>query len=218
MGGLGSGRRHYSGAKDTTDNYRALDIRQLHRQGLLAPGTNSTWSWSRRGVGATRISISVKTGWLALDYEWRNRGTEDWSHRSHFILLDWTTCRLGGSRPWFRCPVVGCGRRVAILYGGEIYACRHCRKLAYKSQRKVGYDRQARRADKIRVKLGWPPGILNECSGLKPKGMHWKTFARLVAEHDRLVIASLGGMTDKIRTVTEFLEDRLEESKQGRIR
>ena len=37
-----------------------------------------------------------------------------------------TVCNLGGSRAWFICPAVGCGRRVAILYGGGIFACRHC--------------------------------------------------------------------------------------------
>ena len=46
-----------------------------------------------------------------------------------------TPCRLGGSRAWFICPAVGCGRRVAILYGGGIFACRHCYDLAYDSSR-----------------------------------------------------------------------------------
>jgi len=33
----------------------------------------------------------------------------------------------------------------------------------------------ARRADRIRDKLGWETGILNS-PGEKPKEMHWKTF------------------------------------------
>jgi hypothetical protein len=45
-------------------------------------------------------------------------------------------------------------------------------------------DRAARRADKIRDRLGWHPGSLNSEGG-KPKGMHWRTFERLCAEHDR---------------------------------
>jgi hypothetical protein len=36
---------------------------------------------------------------------------------------------------WFICPAVGCGRCVAILYGGGIFACRHCYRLAYASSR-----------------------------------------------------------------------------------
>ena len=37
-----------------------------------------------------------------------------------------TPCNLGNWRAWFICSVVGHGRRVAILYGGGIFACRHC--------------------------------------------------------------------------------------------
>lgn len=38
-----------------------------------------------------------------------------------------------------------------------------------------------RRADRIRRRLGWDAGIANP-SGGKPKGMHWRTFARLNVE------------------------------------
>lgn len=51
----------------------------------------------------------------------------------------------------------------------------------------------ARRADKIRQRLGWEPGILNG-DGDKPKGMHWHTFERLQEEHDAYVEASLASM------------------------
>ncbi len=83
-------------------------------------------------------------------------------------------------------PLSGCRRRVAILYGGVIFACRHCYRLAYPSQREADYDRLARRADKTRVRLGWEPDTLNG-DGPKPKGMHWQTFERLVEQHEALV-------------------------------
>jgi hypothetical protein len=67
---------------------------------------------------------------------------------------------------------------VAILFGGSIYACRHCHKLVYQCQRETDDDRAARRADTIRRRLGWEAGILNG-EGDKPKGMHWRTFERL---------------------------------------
>ncbi len=107
--------------------------------------------------------------------------------------LDWTPCHLDGQRPWFRCPARGCSRRVAILYGGGIFACRQRYRLAYPSQRENWDGRARQRADRIRARLGWEPGILNG-NGLKPKGMHWRTFARLSAEHDALVEQSLAGM------------------------
>lgn len=53
-------------------------------------------------------------------------------------------------------------------------------RSAFKRQR---YDRANRKADRIREKLGWEPGDLNG-DGVKPKGMHWRTFERLKVEHD----------------------------------
>lgn len=115
------------------------------------------------------------------------------------VRLDWTNCTLGGRRAWLLCPARGCGRRVALLYigGAGIFACRHCYKLAYASQRERPDDRAARRADRIRDRLGWGAGILNG-EGDKTKGMHWRTFERLVAQHDAHVEAALAGMVRRL--------------------
>ena len=105
------------------------------------------------------------------------------------IISSGYRCRnhsLESKRPWFLCPALGCNRRVAILYGGAIFACRHCYKLAYKSQSETNVNRATRRADKIRDNLKWEPGILNG-EGLKPKGMHWRIFERLYNQHQQLV-------------------------------
>jgi hypothetical protein len=98
-------------------------------------------------------------------------------------------CHLGGSRAWFLCPAVGCGRRVAILYGGGIFACRHCYQLAYASSREDSGGRATRRADRLRAR----PGILNG-EGDKPKWMRWRTFERLAYEHDQFVGRSMQAM------------------------
>ena len=86
---------------------------------------------------------------------------------------------------------------MAILYGGGIFVCRHCYQLAYPRQRETWDDRSARRADRIRDKLGWEPGILNG-NGWKLKGMHWNTFERLTARHGTFVQISLAGMAVKL--------------------
>jgi len=65
--------------------------------------------------------------------------------------------------------------------------------LALSSQRENVFNRQTRRAEKIRAKLGWKPGILNG-DGAKPKGMCWRTFEWLSVEHDELVNQSLNGI------------------------
>ena len=86
-----------------------------------------------------------------------------------------------------------CGRRVAVLYGGGLYGCRHCHNLAYRTQREQAYDRASSRADRIRKRLEREPGILNGDGG-KPKGMHWRTFERLHAAHEANVDHSLAGI------------------------
>lgn len=57
-------------------------------------------------------------------------------------LVEVTTSRptFGGRRFWFRCPVVRssscCGRRVGRLYlraGEQVFGCRHCCCLTYRS-------------------------------------------------------------------------------------
>lgn len=88
-------------------------------------------------------------------------------------------------------------RWVDTVAGGAVFACRHCRKLAYEVQRETAGDRAIRRADAIRDRLGWQAGILNP-DGWKPKGMHWRTFWRLKAEHDRLKGGALGAWAKRL--------------------
>ncbi|MFQ5643989.1 MAG: hypothetical protein ACE5FQ_09840 [Thiogranum sp.] len=193
MGGMGSGRHWYYGAKDTTSDYRAIDIRRLHKEGLLTPHRSFGWQWSRNGEVLASVQIRTEQHRIILNYRHRRNG-EEWQDENYPVYLDWTPCNFGGQRPWFLCPARGCGRRVAILYGGGIFACRHCYQLAYASQRETPDDRAARRANKIRERLGWEPGILNPKGWEKPKGMHWKTFERLNIEHDAHVAESLAGI------------------------
>ena len=126
---------------------------------------------------------------VILIYRHRSGGAE-WKDEEYPVRIVRTPCNIGGERPWFICPAVGCGRRVAILYGGGIFACRHCYQLAYASAREDVCDRAARRADRLRARLGWEPGILNGNGG-KPKWMRRRTFERLAAEHDQFVGRSM---------------------------
>jgi hypothetical protein len=206
MGGSGSGRRWHYGAKGTVEDHRRLDIRRLQQEKVFFEGNTFSWAWYRREEKVASIWISVKSDQVFLDYRFRSSDGE-WHPVKYPVFLRWSDCHLGGSRPWFICPGRGCHRRVAILYSGNYFLCRHCHKLAYSSQREVQYDRLARRADKIRERLGWEPGILNGPGWRKPKGMHWKTFERLTAEHDRLVQASINGMAVKMRLLGESIGD-----------
>jgi len=199
--GSGSGLRF--DAKDTTSDYRAIDVRRWKRDGLLKSGQSFSWQWTRNNKVFASIQAYTEPHKIILTYRHRKPG-DDWVDESYPIYLNWTECNYGGERPWFLCPVLGCGRRVAILYGSSIFACRHCHQLAYDSQRETFSDRSVRKADEIRDRLGWVPGILNG-TGTKPKGMHWKTYHRIVYEYYNLVGISLENMKKQIT----YLHNRL---------
>lgn len=194
MGGLGSGRQ---GGRGTTTRHLTLDVRQLQRDGLLTPGRAFDLNWSRNGEEVAAMQVQTEIDRVILKYQHCGNGG-DWQAIEYPVLLEWTPCNLGGQRAWFICPARGCGRRVAILYSGKYYACRHCYRLAYQCQRETYGDRSMRRADKLRKRLGWCPGIANPRGG-KPKGMHWKTYWRLNDELNGFVGVSLAESMEWLR-------------------
>lgn len=177
MGGRGSGRRWRWGTKDLTTQQRALDVRRLHREGILARHWERIgWRWSDGGW----IELCPKPDLLLLVYRYRGHNTGgEWRDVEEEVRLDWTVPHYGGRRPWFLCPA--CSRRAAKLYGGARFLCRRCARLAYPSQNENVLDRRLRRANKIRLRLGGEPGMLTDFPW-KPKGMHWRTYARLRQE------------------------------------
>ena len=181
MGGYGSGRGRWG--QDTTSSYLQLDVRRWQRERLLEPGHYFNRQWLVNGEAVASISVRIQPGRVVLSYKHRRNDEDAWQSKEYPVWLDWTYCNYGGRRPWFLCPARGCGRRVAILHGGSIFACRHCYHLAYDSQREPPHDRALMRAQRIRIKLGGS-GSLNEPFPAKPKGMHWRTYERLRVEAD----------------------------------
>jgi len=120
---------------------------------------------------------------------------------------------------WMHAMPAAKGKKVHLIQGYEVwlnpaicapsltacYACRHCHKLAYSTQRKLADDWATSKADRIRKRLGWDAGILNLPGG-KPKGMHWRTFARLQAAHNAHVEQAMAGMTAKLGIAMARLE------------
>ena len=162
---------------DTTNDYIRLDVRWLKRERFLQPGYSGTANWSRRGERFASINISAGSGELRLQYRTRSSGDE-WQQKDYSVRVELTPCYFGGYRAWFRCPIAGCGRRVATLYGATLFACRHCLCLSYPSQREAPHDRALFKAQTIHEKLGGT-GIIDD-SVSKPKGMHWRTYYRLL--------------------------------------
>ncbi|HVT62774.1 MAG TPA: hypothetical protein VHD33_04725 [Legionellaceae bacterium] len=139
MGGFGSGR--HGATKLTTNSYRRMDVHRWQRDKLFTPNNSFSWQWVSEGkvISYIRVDVAADLNYVTLRYKNKKRDRE-WKSFDYNIHLAWDDCHLGGRRPWFICPVKICNRRVAILYGGSVFACRHCYNLAYKSQRESACD------------------------------------------------------------------------------
>lgn len=196
MGALGSGRHRDPNAKQTTAGVPALDIRTLKQEEALAPGQVFEWQWFRRQREIARVQISAEHEGLLMTPELPEASAID---APTLINLEWTPCHLGGERPWFACPE--CGRRCALLYLNPHLACRVCHQLVYACQRETDYGRLIRRTNKLRRRLGWEPGILNDDGG-KPAGLHWHTYYQLMRQQQHyqlLALCELGGRVQSVQ-------------------
>src|SRR5215203_3157 len=182
-------------ALPTCEGCMAIDVRRWAREGRLRPGRRFSYSWPRPKPYPNTVCCRIVAD--AVFIKWAT------SPKQHVPIV-WTQCRLGGRRPWFRCNP--CGRRVALLYsGGELFACRHCYGLAYESQQQPARLRQIRKKQKIRVRLGGTPNLLQPFPE-KPKGMHWSSYRRIKGVYDGEVFKKPKNKADAGRTIEEGRE------------
>ena len=204
MGGPGSGSWYRWSRKDTVEEHRSLDVNRWHREGLLRPWQRFGWVWKRNGEEEASISVATYPEAVELSYTiWP--GTEDAEKVRYVVPITWTGCNYGGRRPWFVCPNTKCGRRVGKLYlRGRYFLCRHCHDLVYESQRIDDLARLIRRKERILKR--WGKGRLASIYPKKPKGMHWKTYDRLLNEAYNLELAigeALAARFEKWMAITE---------------
>ncbi len=185
--------------KASVSDYRSLDVREIHRAGLLA-GWRGDWQWKRGGEVVASIRITASHNRLQLVYQSRAAGADPVKH-DYQVAIGWTPCHLGGERPWLHCP--NCARRVAKLYGGAVFICRHCMRLNYPSQQASKRDRAMDRAWTLRHKLGCDAGPFDYPAEYlrRPKGMHQKTFARRIEQLSRIEAQA---MADTVRTMQKL--------------
>ncbi len=200
MGGVGSGSWYRFNTKTTAEECQSIDVRYLHRNGLLKPGHWFSFRWSRAGgkTGSIQGAVSGdgRAEQVTLLYRHRRGLGSEWEDVREPVELAWTACNFGGERPWFICPGADCSRRVAILYGpGRYFLCRHCYDLSYQSQRDNKMYRALHRAQDIRRRLGGSANMM-EPFPEKPKGMHWRTYERLWWEHHEAEMEQLAGMRE----------------------
>ena len=178
------GRPAYGG-HPTCESRTAIDVRSWHREGLLHAGQYFSCSWTRGGEPSGSINVRTETDAVVLIFCSRGSGNDEGRSVEQRVPIVWSSCHLGGRRPWFQCTASArgryCGRRVAKLYLGNssIFACRHCYGLAYESQQQSPLDRSVRQAQKIRQRLGGSMNLLRDPFPEKPPGMHSRTYGRI---------------------------------------
>ena len=166
--------------KRSTNDMHALDIRKIARVGLFRTGGSFTFQWTRGSTVMASIGGIVDSANSVTLHYCMRRPDGEWQDMRYPVTVEWTACHYGSTRPWWNCPC--CAKRVAVLWGGSTYACRQCQKINYESTRTTDSNKPFDRADKLRKRLGWVPGIARGI-GERPKGMHLTTYYRLAHKY-----------------------------------
>lgn len=161
---------------------------------MLKPITGGVTTWTNR-AGTARIGFYVDGDDDGRAESSRLAYTINGERVTLDVRIEWTPCHYGGERTWGRCPV--CWRRIAMLYGGRRFACRHCRDLAYASKREDRATRPIKKAQRIRERPGGTANTL-EPFPPKPPRMHSCTYLRLHAEADEAYVGGLLSAAQRI--------------------
>ncbi len=187
MGGYGSGRQY---GRPTADASRRIDLAWMMRKDMVRAGneTSGTIYWNSGGNPAG--SISYRADMRAPEYSnlfltyTREEGHEQ-EEVKQAVRLVYTEPNFGGKRWWMICPYNG--SRIGKLYlppQGDRFASRGAWKLGYHSQRIPRKDAIFERLFRLQKKLGCQQGWGNYPT--RPKGMHKRTYDRLLHEFDYL--------------------------------
>ncbi len=171
MGGLNSGRPR---ERVLVENCLTMDASFLRRIGCFEGITRKQLSWSRNDKVSATGHIDV-----TLFPKERPRAVVKLDGLPpQTIRLTHTRPNLGGQRWWLICPVTG--RRCRTLYlppGGDRFLGRQAANIAYRSSG-LGYAERIRwRAQQLRDLL---PGAMADSYPARPKGMHRRTYDRIV--------------------------------------
>ena len=128
----------------------------------------------------------------------RDRVIEDGQTECFGFKIEWVPANYGGFVPYWACPVCETRRKVLFERPGGGFGCLGCMDLHYRRQRISKKAAGVARAEAMRARLGWRPGILRG-PGDKPKFMQWTTFEKLLEEYVELTEPILGGIRDGLR-------------------
>jgi hypothetical protein len=132
--------RHRWTSRFTVEECLPLDVEKFHQAGPAladASPASGTMSWTRDGdvVGTIRYEIIPNAGRVSVCIPCQSIMQDGENRPVEQCLISVTTVRphLGGRRFLFVCR---CGRRVRLLYlppGEQMFGCRHCHDLTYRS-------------------------------------------------------------------------------------
>ena len=141
------GRDYYS-KRLTVEGCFALDSAIMQRKGLFNIDSQGLMaSLNEQGEETVRISFAYQLSkkFLTLRYGKMNVKTGEKKNYDYEIQMITSPCAYGGVRYWFLCPSASpeyppCQKRTRKLYlpftiQAELFACRYCYNLTYKSCR-----------------------------------------------------------------------------------
>lgn len=127
----------------TVEQCRILRVESMQRDGVFRSATGSSWTTTWKDyagfIEAAIGYVVVRKGSelaLIIDPEQAKQYLGMRILGRYEVPITSTRPHFGGARFWFRCPVRHCGKRVSRLYlppGGQIFGCRSCHYLTYKS-------------------------------------------------------------------------------------
>lgn len=189
------------------DYCRTLNINRMIETGAIKHGTckSGSWVWTDSETGKEKASIGYESNtldeanpYLRLRYILTDRG----KNIDYKIPLTFTRAQYGGQRVWFICPVkLIRTAKLYLPYGSDLFASRQAYGLKYKSQSETPSDRALRKKWKIVHKTdGYDFPV-------KPKGMHEKTFERILDEFYRQDEICMGYMAAFVQKRWGLLKD-----------
>jgi hypothetical protein len=180
VGGQNSGRIEGFAAHKTVEELGACKLEVGLATRICGQNGSGTYGWSVGGCPIASARLSRLGRFMNVSY---SEPSEAASSVTTTIRLTETACNFGGGRVWFLCPT--CERRTGSIFLVEpTPKCRVCLRLKYQSQREGAPDGILNRAILIRNRLQGRGSAFSY--GAKPKGMHRRTYQRLVGELERL--------------------------------
>jgi hypothetical protein len=183
-----------------------LDLNKLIRDGCGKTGEkrDRPTCWRRVSSGEIIVSGSIEMDLIDAPFGWATLRLGKLEQR---IRMRGEARRFGGVQWYFLCPATG--RRVSVAWlvpGASRFLSRKAfgRRVAYGSQFQTWRDRALSLAQDIRYRLGGKDflSVIDGSTPPKPKGMHWRTYDKLIARseaYERQCISYHSGFIDRLQ-------------------